>query len=211
MRLHQSVVAVTVLLVMSCGGGDSGGGPTTPGTTTTGTVRGNVSDQNGAAVANAGVALTGTGSARNTTTGGDGAYTFTAVAPGAYTVTVTPPTGYTLGTSTGITTVSVVAGAQASASAIVLNRTSTGGGPPPQTVNVSMVNTSFSPAQIAVNTGDSVRFTNNDNTAHNATGNGISTGNLSPGQNASVVMSSAGTFNYSCTLHAFMTGQIVVR
>lgn len=215
MRQHPTLAAAAVLLILGCGGGDSGGGggPTTP-LVTTGSVRGNVTDQSGAGIGGATVGMTATGqAARSTTTGSDGVYSFNAIPPGAYTIAVTPPAGFTIGSGTGTTTVTIVGGQQATASAIVLAKVTTGGGgnPNPQTVDVAMVNTSFSPPEVTINAGDRVRFTNRDNTAHNATGGGIATGDLNPNQSATATMPNTGRFNYSCTLHAGMNGTVVVR
>jgi plastocyanin len=208
--MRRLLGVAAVIIAASCGGSD---GPTNPGNNNNpgvGTVRGNVNDNTGAPVANATVALSGTGqSTRNTTTGTDGVYTFSNVTAGAYTVAITPPTGFTI--SAGSTTaVTVVANQQATVGAFVLTRT-TGGAGPPTLVDVSMANTAFSPAQVEVAVGGTVRFTNNDGVAHNATSAVISTGNMNPGQVREQVMGAAGTFAYSCTLHAGMNGTVIVR
>ena len=71
-----------------------------------GSIRGTVTDNSGAPVADAAVELSGNEqTARSTTAGADGVFTFAEVPPGSYTLTVTPPTGFTLG---GAGTVSVV-------------------------------------------------------------------------------------------------------
>jgi plastocyanin len=209
MRLrHQAAIAA--LLLTACGGGDSG--PVQPGNTQTGTVQGSVQDQTGTAVPGASVALRATGqTTRNTNTNAAGSYTFTNVAVGAWTVAVTPPSGYSLGTNAGTSAVTVVAGQQVGVPAIVVTKQATGG-PAPASADISMANTAFNPQQVEVRVGGTVRFTNNDNTAHNATGAQFATPNLNPGQSSSdVTMNSAGTFNYSCTLHSGMNGTIVVR
>ena len=207
--MQRLLGVAAVIITVSCGGSD---GPTNPsGNTGVGTVRGAVNDNTGAPVANATVALSGTGVAtRNTTTGTDGVYNFSAVTAGAYTVAITPPTGFTLSAG-GTAAVTVVANQQATVGAFVLNRTTGGGGGAPALVDVSMVNTAFSPAQVEVAVGGRVRFTNNDQVQHNATAAAFQTGNMNPGQVREQTMGSAGTFAYSCTLHPGMNGTIVVR
>jgi plastocyanin len=207
--MRRLLGVAAVIIAASCGG-DSPTNPNNGGNTGVGTVRGNVNDNTGAPVANATVALSGAGQAtRNTTSGTDGVYNFTGVAAGAYTVAVTPPTGFTLSAG-GTAAVTVVANQQASVGAFVLNRT-TGGAGPPALVDISMVNTAFSPASIEVAVGGTVRFTNNDGVQHNATAAVFQTGTMNPGQVREQVMGSAGTFAYSCTLHAGMNGSITVR
>ena len=212
--MRSTRFAGLVAIALAACGGDSGSGPSGPNQPTSGTVRGTVVDQTAAPVPSAAVALTATGqTTRNATTAQDGAYSFTSVPVGAYTVTVTPPAGYTLGTGSGTASVSVVAGQQANANAIILNKTQPGT-PAPANASVSMVNTSFSPQNVEVRVGGTVTWTNNDQVQHNATpssGGFTGTGNMNGGQVVSRTFNTAGTFNYSCTLHTGMFGSITVR
>lgn len=82
--------------------------------------------------------------------------------------------------------------------------------PAPKTVSVSIRNLSFVPATITINPGDTVTWTNDDSVPHTATGSGFDTGMLSKGQSGSHTFSSAGTFDYICTTHPAMKGQVVV-
>jgi plastocyanin len=206
MRLRQLAGFAFIVAVLACGGD---GGVTTPGGTN-GTVRGTVTDNQGANVVSANVALSRAGTATRTIgTVGDGSYTFANVAAGNYNISVTPPVGFSLGAGGGTTTVTVVAGQQANVAAIVLNRNAPG--VPPNFVAISMANTSFVPQSVELAVGGTVRFTNNDNQVHNATGTGLATGNMNSGQIVERVLSTAGTINYDCTLHAGMSGTIVVR
>ncbi|CAN5732444.1 hypothetical protein BH23GEM9_BH23GEM9_20500 [soil metagenome] len=109
-------VALAVLLA-ACG---SEGDPI--GVTKNGSIRGTVTDNTGATVANAAVELTGNAqAARTTNSGADGVYTFTDVPIGAYTLTLTPPTGFTIGAA-GTASVTVASGAQTNATAMALIR-----------------------------------------------------------------------------------------
>jgi hypothetical protein len=93
--------------------------------TANGSIRGTVTDNTGATVANASVALSGNAqAARTANSGADGMYKFVDVPPGTYTVTVTPPTGFTIGAAS-TASVTVASGAEANASAFVLTRIQT--------------------------------------------------------------------------------------
>jgi plastocyanin len=75
---------------------------------------------------------------------------------------------------------------------------------------VNIQNFSFQPSSVTVAVGGAVTWTNQDNTPHTATGNGISTGTLNRGQSGSATFSRAGTYPYQCSIHPNMTGQVVV-
>ncbi len=199
-----------ILLSTACGGGGGGGGVVNP--PTTGTVSGTVVDQTATAVPSASVALSATGqTTRQATTNTAGAYSFANVPVGTWTVTVTPPSGYTLGAGTGTTSVTVVGGQQANATAITLNKTG-GGTLPPLTATVTMQNTQFSPQNVEIRVGGNVRWTNNDQLTHNATFSNVATADLTNGQtSAAITFNTAGTFNYSCTFHAGMSGSVTVK
>src|SRR5688572_17544324 len=118
-RVRRALEFAAVVSLAACVGSDP------VGTTSNGSIRGTVTDNTGAAVANAGVELTGNGqAARTTISGADGVYTFANVPPGTYSLAVTPPAGFTLGAA-GTASVTVASGAQADAPAIVLNRAPT--------------------------------------------------------------------------------------
>lgn len=115
-RLRRAL-AVAAVVALAAGGCDSG-----PTQATHGSIRGTVSDNTGATVANAEVALTGNAqAARTANSGADGVYTFANVPPGTYTLAVTPPAGFTTGAA-GTVSVTVAGGAQANAAAMVLGR-----------------------------------------------------------------------------------------
>ena len=125
MKTTRALAAIAAaVLLAACGGDGSTVGPEND----TGSIRGSVTDNNGAAVANAAVALTGNGQpTRAANSGLDGVYTFANVAPGTYTLTITPPSGFTIGLA-GTVSVTVASGAQANASAWVLTRAPVGSG-----------------------------------------------------------------------------------
>jgi plastocyanin len=87
--------------------------------------------------------------------------------------------------------------------------------PPANTVNAS-ASLAFSPSTLTVNAGDVVTFAFGS-VAHNvafdnpnaATPTDI--GGLNTNTSIQRTFSTAGTYNYHCTIHPFMTGAVVVR
>jgi plastocyanin len=72
---------------------------------------------------------------------------------------------------------------------------------------------SFSPATVTVAVGDTVTWTNSDSTAHTATADdgSFDTGTIGNGASGTVTFATAGTFAYHCSIHAQMTGTVVVE
>jgi plastocyanin len=90
-----------------------------------------------------------------------------------------------------------------------------GGVPIEKTNAVRMIDYNFNPPRITVETGSKVSFTNSGSQPHNAAGADASagdwdTGMLPGGETATVTFNRPGTYNYSCTPHPFMIGQIIV-
>jgi plastocyanin len=85
--------------------------------------------------------------------------------------------------------------------------------PPAQSTTLVMMNIAFSPNRLTVAKGTTVTWQNNDNVTHTSTSDtGLwDTGNIAPGGSKDVTFSNAGTFNYHCTIHASMTGTIIVQ
>src|SRR4029453_16374149 len=72
---------------------------------------------------------------------------------------------------------------------------------------------SFSPPSVTVAPGATVCWTNNGDFPHTATSSpagGFDTGTLGYGQSARVQFPTAGTYDYLCTIHPFMTGRVGV-
>ena len=78
---------------------------------------------------------------------------------------------------------------------------------------VVMASMSFGPLSLTVAKGTTVTWRNDDGVAHTATSDSgdWDTGNIPPGGSKSVTFSTAGSFNYHCTVHPMMTGKIVVQ
>ncbi len=88
--------------------------------------------------------------------------------------------------------------------------------PPPPPVaagDVGMAGMSFSPSPFTVKVGTTVKWTNNDNTAHTVTSNDgttFSSGTIAVGASFSFTPTVAGSFLYHCNFHGGMTGTLTV-
>lgn len=93
-------------------------------------------------------------------------------------------------------------------------KTSTGGRTPAggSTV-ISVVNFSFGPKTLTVPVGSTVTWRFEDSARHNVTAEGKSfaSKDLSGGATYSFRFNKAGTYAYLCTIHQYMTGQVIVR
>jgi plastocyanin/FtsP/CotA-like multicopper oxidase with cupredoxin domain len=89
--------------------------------------------------------------------------------------------------------------------------------PPPAattTLDVAITSTGFSPSSLTIKAGDSVRWTNQDTTTHDAMADDHSSWgspNLPPGKVWSHIFGQSGTFGYHCHIHPEMTGTIQVN
>ena len=81
------------------------------------------------------------------------------------------------------------------------------------TENVTISDFQFTPAQITIQQGDTVTWTNEGPTAHSATASdgSFDTGVFSAGGSRSETFDEAGTFAYICTPHPNMHGTVVVE
>jgi plastocyanin len=71
----------------------------------------------------------------------------------------------------------------------------------------------FNPSPLMVGVGTTVRWTNDDTIAHDATSNSNvwASGNLAPGAHYDFTFQNVGTYPYHCTIHPGMTGTVVVQ
>ena len=78
--------------------------------------------------------------------------------------------------------------------------------------NVSIVNFSFSSADIHVTPGSTVKWTNNDTAPHTVTAddNSFTSPTLNTGDTYSKTFTTAGTFSYHCNIHPMMKADVVV-
>jgi plastocyanin len=83
---------------------------------------------------------------------------------------------------------------------------------PGETVEVSVEGFAFVPQNLTVSVGTTVRWTNADGTAHTATATGAEfNGSMSGGATFEHTFSAAGVFDYFCSIHGNMTGEITVE
>jgi amicyanin len=69
----------------------------------------------------------------------------------------------------------------------------------------------FQPAEVTIQKGETITWTNQDNVRHTATGNSFDSGLLSKGQSFQQTFNEAGTYDYICTPHPKMMGKIIVQ
>jgi len=76
-----------------------------------------------------------------------------------------------------------------------------------------LTTTAYAPNPITVAVGGTVTWKNNDSVTHTSTANGgaWNSGNMAPGASFSTTFSSAGSFQYHCTIHPGMVGTITVQ
>ena len=96
---------------------------------------------------------------------------------------------------------------------------SMGSGAAAETVTVDIANFAFAPAELSINAGTEVVFTNSDAAPHTATAGTddepmperFDSGLLQPGESFTVRFDEPGTYAYFCERHPPMTGVIVVE
>jgi amicyanin len=78
---------------------------------------------------------------------------------------------------------------------------------------VQIIDFAFAPATLTVTVGDTVTWTNMDQVVHTATSTSgaFDSGDLGQGESYSLTFTAAGTYDYLCTPHPSMTGQVVVE
>jgi plastocyanin len=78
---------------------------------------------------------------------------------------------------------------------------------------VEIVDFSFDPADLTVDVGATVTWTNEDPTTHSVVGAGgaFASPDIAPGTNFSTTFDQAGTFEYVCGIHPSMTGTVTVE
>jgi plastocyanin len=76
---------------------------------------------------------------------------------------------------------------------------------------ISIEDSSFMPKAMTVKVGDTVQWTNVDDTEHTVTSEPFDSGSLAQGGTFSYTFDKAGTFDYACTVHPSMSGTINVQ
>ena len=85
--------------------------------------------------------------------------------------------------------------------------------PKPQTHSVTIDASSFQPDYLAVNTGDTIVWTNRDFFPHTVTAaNGsFDSKDIAPGKSWKYIVRTRGTFDYKCAYHPTMKGVLKVK
>jgi plastocyanin len=83
----------------------------------------------------------------------------------------------------------------------------------PAAAKVSIANFAFTPAAITIAPGETVTWTNDDGAPHGLVyGDGkAGTDLLLPGAAFSRRFDQAGSYDYNCSIHPYMTGRVVVH
>lgn len=84
---------------------------------------------------------------------------------------------------------------------------------PVATNQISISNFAFSPQTVKVTPGTKVTWVNNDSVAHTITSNDnkFNSTQLASGASFEFTFSESGTYNYHCSIHPSMTGQVIVQ
>lgn len=78
--------------------------------------------------------------------------------------------------------------------------------------SVDIKNFAFEPKTVTIKLGQTVTWTNQDSAAHTVVGDGgIDSGDLSKGKSYSKTFDTEGAFNYHCSIHPQMKGQVIVE
>jgi plastocyanin len=77
---------------------------------------------------------------------------------------------------------------------------------------VAIRNFAFGPQVVTAKARTTVHWTNQDSEAHTVTSDNGAFGSsaLQPGAGYSFTFTKPGTYSYHCTIHPFMTGEVVV-
>lgn len=176
-----------------------------------GAIAGMVEDEGGSGVAGAGVTITATdGTDRTATSGSDGSFGIDDLEPGSWSVDVAPPAGYQVEEAPA--TVTVSAGETSDLTVVVA--------PDPDAGEVQEVylqgDLTFSPSEVTVEPGTTVRWVSQDDQFHTVTPDGHDEWSEAqfnqPGDTFEHTFQEEGEFDYFCAPHVDqgMVGTITV-
>ena len=96
---------------------------------------------------------------------------------------------------------------------VVVQQSSTTAAAAPAGNKVSIAGFAFGPDAITVKAGGSITWSNDDGSPHTVTfrDGSQSSGSVSPGQTFTRAFDKAGTFDYFCSFHPYMTGTVTVQ
>ena len=76
--------------------------------------------------------------------------------------------------------------------------------------NVTIANFAFSPAVLDISKGDTVVWTNQDSAPHKIKSDTFNSAVMNKGESFQFTFSTAGEYNYSCSIHPSMKGKVIV-
>ncbi|WMW24259.1 cupredoxin family copper-binding protein [Methanolobus sediminis] len=79
------------------------------------------------------------------------------------------------------------------------------------TVEVSIQNFAFNPQSVTISPGDMVKWTNFDSVPHTVEGADFASDALQNGDSFSHTFTENGTYDYKCSIHPSMTGEVIVQ
>ena len=217
-RLALVLVALPLFLasVVACDDDDDPIAPPDPGS-----IDGIVLDEEGQGLSGTELLLTRSGeSDQNATSGTDGAFSFTGLTPGGWTLTVTPPTGYEAAPNQSLSVqVQVPEGAAAEVTINLQTAETNGNGNGnDEVVEIQLTITqTFSPDDVTIEPGTTVRWINASSEFHTVTPDDHSEWSeaelSSQGDTFEHTFETEGVFDYFCAPHlaAGMTGTIRVE
>jgi plastocyanin len=104
---------------------------------------------------------------------------------------------------------------------VLLAAVAVGCSPSPSANSVTIKGLAFQPQTITVSAGTTVKWTNQDQTAHSSTSdswkegttdpNAWNSGPLNPGESFEFTFKNPGTYKYSCMVHPYMHGTVIVQ
>jgi plastocyanin len=84
--------------------------------------------------------------------------------------------------------------------------------PEAEGASVEIKNFAFEPKTVTIKVGQTVTWTNQDSVTHTVTGDGgIDSDGLSKGKSYSKTFDTEGAFDYHCSIHPQMKGQVIVE
>jgi plastocyanin len=83
--------------------------------------------------------------------------------------------------------------------------------PPIAIASISIKNFAFSPSELVIKMGTTVKWTNEDSAPHTVKFNDFQSGQLPQGGTYEHQFNTAGTFEYTCGIHPSMKGKVVVE
>jgi len=87
-------------------------------------------------------------------------------------------------------------------------------GKAPELREIEIANFKYSPAELRIDTGDSVVWTNRDSVPHTVTSDAkdeLDSGSIADGKSYSHVFEKEGTYSYYCEFHTGMKAKIIVK